>query len=84
MLRVLFFASIRERLGRRELALACRRGVHQHRRPGGTAGERIAGLRSALLLADKTIVAVNREVVTRDQALRDGDEIAFYPPVTGG
>jgi len=27
---------------------------------------------------------VNREVVTRDQALRDGDEIAFYPPVTGG
>ena len=83
MLRVLFFASIRERLGRRELALAC-----------DAACTTIAGLVArlenelpgcaVLLLAEKTIVAVNREVVTREQALRDGDEIAFYPPVTGG
>ncbi|MBP6383132.1 MAG: molybdopterin converting factor subunit 1 [Pseudomonadales bacterium] len=83
MLRVLFFASIRERLGRRELALA-------FEAPCATIAGLVARLErevpgcGPLLLADKTIVAVNREVVTRAQVLRDGDEIAFYPPVTGG
>jgi len=83
MLRVLFFASIRERLGRREAALAFDAA-------GATITGLVARLESELpgcsgvLLAEKTIVAVNREVVTRAQALRDGDEVAFYPPVTGG
>ena len=29
-------------------------------------------------------VAVNREYVGPDAALRPGDEVAFFPPVTGG
>jgi molybdopterin synthase sulfur carrier subunit len=29
-------------------------------------------------------VAVNHEVAGSDVALRDGDEVAFLPPVTGG
>jgi len=36
------------------------------------------------LRAPNVIVAVNQVVVARDQALRDGDEVAFFPPVTGG
>jgi molybdopterin synthase sulfur carrier subunit len=28
--------------------------------------------------------AVNHEYVDRDHAVRDGDEVAFFPPVTGG
>jgi len=28
--------------------------------------------------------AVNREYVSRDTVLRDGDEVAFLPPVAGG
>jgi molybdopterin synthase sulfur carrier subunit len=83
MLRVLFFASIRERLGRRELALACDAGCASIAGLVARLESELPGC-AALLLAEKTIVAVNREVVTREQALRDGDEIAFYPPVTGG
>jgi molybdopterin synthase sulfur carrier subunit len=84
MLRVRFFASLRERLGREALAVAVP--------PGGiTVAALVAhletlGLRecSALLLADNTVVAVNHEVCDRDRALADGDEVAFFPPVTGG
>jgi molybdopterin synthase sulfur carrier subunit len=29
-------------------------------------------------------VAVNQDMATQDTAVRDGDEVAFFPPVTGG
>jgi molybdopterin synthase sulfur carrier subunit len=30
------------------------------------------------------LVAVNMEYARPDQPVRDGDEVAFFPPVTGG
>ena len=35
-------------------------------------------------LADSLLAAVNEEMVSPSQVLRDGDEIAFMPPVSGG
>ncbi|MFV2031521.1 MAG: molybdopterin converting factor subunit 1 [Gammaproteobacteria bacterium] len=32
----------------------------------------------------KFLVAVNQEMCERDTAVSDGDEVAFFPPVTGG
>ena len=32
----------------------------------------------------KALVAVNQEMTSDDTALNDADEIAFFPPVTGG
>ena len=32
----------------------------------------------------KALVAVNQEMVNDDVVLNDADEIAFFPPVTGG
>lgn len=32
----------------------------------------------------KFLVAVNHEMCGRDTALQEGDEVAFFPPVTGG
>jgi molybdopterin synthase sulfur carrier subunit len=84
VLRVRLFASLRERLGRGELAVAPPPGV-------ATVASLVAHLElhelpgcGALLLADNTVIAVNREVCDRERTLADGDEVAFYPPVTGG
>ncbi len=30
------------------------------------------------------MVAVNQEMCDAEQAVKDGDEVAFFPPVTGG
>jgi molybdopterin converting factor subunit 1 len=35
-------------------------------------------------LATRTIISVNREFVAPHSLLRDGDEIAIFPPVSGG
>lgn len=44
----------------------------------------IAG-RWALALEDgKLLAAVNQTLVSFDHPLTDGDEVAFFPPVTGG
>jgi molybdopterin synthase sulfur carrier subunit len=84
MLRVRFFASLRERLGCGELGVDPLAG-------GRTVAALVARLDAhelpgcgALLLLDNTVIAVNRQVCDRERALADGDEIAFFPPVTGG
>lgn len=81
MIDVLFFASIRERLGVDKLSIE----------PALTIDQLIAQLIdregnvwAEVLCAPNVIVAVNQEVADRSRALEDGDEVAFFPPVTGG
>jgi molybdopterin synthase sulfur carrier subunit len=33
---------------------------------------------------ESVLTAVNMEVITENTTIKNGDEIAFYPPVTGG
>ena len=78
---VLFFASIRERLDVERLTCAPERNVDAlidtlSRTHGAAWAE--------ILRAPNVIIAVNHDVVTLDHALRAGDEVAFFPPVTGG
>jgi molybdopterin synthase sulfur carrier subunit len=79
---VLFFASVRERLGVGEIAppvsLADTDALrHWLAEQGGTAWREV-------LEQPNLICAVNQEVVHGNCRLRAGDEVAFYPPVTGG
>jgi molybdopterin synthase sulfur carrier subunit len=37
-----------------------------------------------VLLAPNVLMAQNHEMVDADAVLSDNDEIAFFPPVTGG
>jgi len=72
---VRFFASIREHVGRREAVLDAA-GV----RDVADVWTRAAGRpRPARLLA-----AVNLEHAPFDRPVQDGDEVGFFPPVTGG
>jgi len=72
---VRLFASLRERVGCGEAVLELPAGA--------TAAEAWARLADGPL-PDNTLVAVNREYTDAGHRLADGDELAFFPPVTGG
>lgn len=75
MIEVKFFASLRERVGKPGMSLP----------PSGLAT--VADVWAAAVdfdLPPNTLMAVNHEYVGRDHPVRDGDEVAFFPPVTGG
>jgi molybdopterin synthase sulfur carrier subunit len=84
MIDVMFFASIREQLGTRELSLA----LAGEAPTVSSLRQQIIDIRggnwSGVLCADNVVIAVNQEVVDDQHLLRDGDELAFFPPVTGG
>ncbi len=80
---ILYFASLREVLGRSEERLELPEGMTT-----------VGALRAALcdrggdwaaLAPGKAVrAAVNQVLAQADAPVRPGDEIAFFPPVTGG
>ena len=82
MVKVLFFAQLREQLQCEQLDVALQ------------APSNVAELRNRLvaehphwanfLANDKLLFSVNQTLVKSIHAVNDGDEIAFFPPVTGG
>ena len=81
--KILFFAGLREALGMASESLALPGGVAT----AGALREHLAARGepwSALATMKNLRVAVNRQMVGFDAAIRDGDEVAFFPPVTGG
>lgn len=77
--RVRLFASLREAAGRRELELECPAGarVADALRTLAEQYPHLRGLEAAR-------VAVNLEYVGPEFGLRDSDEVAIIPPVSGG
>lgn len=72
---VLYFAAVRQRLGedRKELDLP--------------ATATIAGVWTASTgepWQGQALAAINQEYARSEDPVRDGDEVAFFPPVTGG
>lgn len=82
--KVLFFAALREQLGTAGEDLELPAGVgsvaalRSYLRQRGGAWE--------LALADGKLVrtAVNQDMAPPTASLKAGDEVAFFPPVTGG
>ena len=76
MIKVLFFAQVRELVGTDATEVAADfptvEALRQH-------------MAAQLALEDgKLLAAVNQTLVSFDHPLTDGDEVAFFPPVTGG
>lgn len=71
---VRFFASLREQVGQGEIVL--------NRTPKTVAEAWAAS--TNLAQPGNTLAAVNHDYVAMDTPIKDGDEVAFFPPVTGG
>jgi sulfur-carrier protein len=82
--KLLYFAWLRARIGRGDEELALPPGVRDV--TGLLEWLKARGGGYAEALADLSIVrvAVNQDYVGRDHPVRDGDEVALFPPVTGG
>jgi len=83
-LHLLYFARLREALGTAEEVLDLPDDIH-------TAGALVEWLRGrgdawAVELGEGRAwrLAVNQDLAGPDSRLRDGDEVALFPPVTGG
>ncbi len=79
-IRVLYFASLARDVGKREAPLELPAGA--------TVADALRQLTSnhAAIRAfgDRLAIAVNSEYVGAEHLLRDGDELALIPPVSGG
>ena len=78
-IRVLFFASLRERLGCSEAVRTLDAGA-----TAGDLVERLRGEFPELEGAGRFAIAVNSDYTDAGRILADGDEVALIPPVSGG
>lgn len=83
MVKVLYFASVREAVGAAAEQIDLPAGIRtigqlqQHLAARGGAWAALTGTKNLRM-------AVNQKMVAPDAPLRAGDEAAFFPPVTGG
>lgn len=81
MIIIRFFAGIKEKVGKEEVLLDS---------TGGSVADILSLIEkdipkiSEILLSFKTMVAVNHEMAGMQTLLKDGDEVAFIPPFSGG
>ena len=73
---VRFFASLREAMGCREVEVDAARAA--------TAADAWRLATGGQPVPDNVLVAVNLEYTHLGAPVRAGDEVAFFPPVTGG
>lgn len=72
---VKFFASLREQTGQGNASLEATDGL--------TVGQ-VWSTTCSIDMPDNTLCAVNMDYVDLSHPVNDGDEVAFFPPVTGG
>ena len=81
MIKVLFFAQTRELVGVDSVTVeADQITAEELRQQLCDQSEQWAHA----LQSGKLLVAVNQDMVKMDTMLKSGDEVAFFPPVTGG
>jgi molybdopterin synthase catalytic subunit len=79
-IRVLFFGMLKDICGRSEDSLRAPAGAN-----AGFVFDHYAALYPRLdKMAQSIVIARNQEFTSRTEPLRDGDEVALLPPVSGG
>lgn len=82
-MKILYFASLREKLGTGSEELSLPAGVVDIRGLIGLLAAR-GGQWEGLASVRNLRCAVNQEMAWLDSPIGSADEIAFFPPVTGG
>jgi molybdopterin synthase sulfur carrier subunit len=82
--KLVFFAKLREDLGTRAEELALPGDVGTVASLRAHLAARGGAWATALAQGKAVRVAVNQELAQPSTALKPGDEVAFFPPVTGG
>ena len=73
---VRFFSSFREQLGQEQVEVDAQKVA--------TVDDVWKLMTNSYSLTGKALAAINQEHAGSDQPVVDGDEVAFFPPVTGG
>ena len=73
---ILYFASLRERVGRGSDTLDTPEPLQANQ-----VWQQATGQES---FPDDVLIAINQEYTDAKAVVNDGDEVAFFPPVTGG
>lgn len=76
-IQVKFFASLREQQGQAEILLTATETLH-------SVADVWQAVNQQRPLPQKLLIAVNQVYASLETAVHDGDEVAFFPPVTGG
>ena len=74
--KVLYFASLRELLGVAESSIDLQNA--------SDAASVWKAINPSIDLPDASLVAINQSYASLDAVVQPGDEVAFFPPVTGG
>ncbi|GJL88866.1 MAG: molybdopterin synthase sulfur carrier subunit [Minwuia thermotolerans] len=83
-MKLLYFAWVRERTGIHEETWSLPEGVTTVRGLIGALSERSPGFAHAFADLKQIRTAVNQETAKLDDPVSDADEVAFFPPMTGG
>ncbi len=79
---ILYFASVKERMGISGESVVIEKGI--------TGVDLISMLSDkgepwqTVFSDDRLLFAINQEIASLDDDISEGDEVAFFPPVTGG
>lgn len=82
MIKLLFFAELRERMGESEMVIMDFAGA--------TVADVVSDIKQLnprwydILTEQKVLVAINHTMSGFAGQVKSGDEVAFFPPVTGG
>jgi molybdopterin synthase sulfur carrier subunit len=83
-IKVKYFAKYREQLGLSEEQIRCsetRQDIDSLKRLLASRGR---NWKSIFENNTQLLVAINQEIIKTNSTLKSGDEVAFYPPVSGG
>ena len=84
MVTVLYFARLREALGRGSETVALPAAIRDVEGVRAFLVARGGEWEQELASSKPVRAAVNQALADGDTAVSDGDEVAFFPPVTGG